>query len=43
MPSGRLVVRLSRHLTAMIDGIVHDTYDPRREGTRCVYGWWSQP
>lgn len=42
MPDGRLLVRLSRHLTAMIDGVVHDTYDPRREGTRCVYGYWSK-
>lgn len=40
LPKGRLVVRLSRHLTAVIDGIIHDTYDPSREGTRCVYGYW---
>lgn len=30
LPNGRLVVMLSRHATAMCDGIIHDTYDPRR-------------
>jgi hypothetical protein len=39
---GRLVVQLSRHLTAVIDGVVHDTHDPSRNGTRCVYGYWSR-
>lgn len=31
LPKGRLVVSLSGHLTAMIDGVIHDTHDPRRE------------
>lgn len=22
---------------------VHDTYDPSRDGTRCVYGYWRRP
>lgn len=43
LPSGRLVVSVSRHLTAVIDGICHDTYDPSREGTRCVYGYFVKP
>ena len=30
LPSGRLVVAVSKHYTAMIDGIIHDTHDPRR-------------
>lgn len=30
LPAGRLVVSVSRHLTAMIDGVIHDTHDPRR-------------
>lgn len=42
LPSGRLIVRVTRHLTAMIDGVLHDTYDPSRGGTRCVYGYWSK-
>lgn len=41
IPDGRLVLSLSKHMTAVIDGIVHDTHDPSRNGTRCVYGYWS--
>lgn len=40
---GRLVVRVSKHLTAIIDGTIHDTHDPRRNGSRCVYGYWYRP
>jgi hypothetical protein len=42
LPPGRIVVKLSRHVAAVIDGVLHDTYDCSREGTRCVYGYWSQ-
>jgi hypothetical protein len=42
LPAGRLIVNLSRHFAAVIDGAVHDTHDPRREGSRCVYGYWSR-
>lgn len=31
LPMGRLVVAVSRHYTAVIDGVVRDTYDPQRE------------
>ena len=41
LPLGRLIVRLSRHLTAVIDGVIHDTHDPSRGGTRCVYGYYK--
>lgn len=41
LPSGRLIVAVSKHMTAMIDGVIHDTADPSRGGTRCVYGYWS--
>lgn len=40
LPAGRLIVSVSKHYTAMIDGIIHDTFDPSRDGTRCVYGFW---
>jgi hypothetical protein len=43
LPKGRLVVNCSRHLTAVIDGVCHDTHDPSRGGTRCVYGFWHKP
>lgn len=42
LPSGTLVVRVSKHFTAMIDGVIHDTHDPSRDGTRCVYGYWER-
>src|SRR5215469_9655144 len=41
LPAGRLIVRCSKHTTAVIDGIIHDTYDPSRNGTRCVYGYFT--
>ena len=37
---GRLIVRLSRHIAAVIDGVIHDISDPSRYGTRCVYGYY---
>lgn len=40
LPDGRLVVQVSNHCTAVIDGIIHDTFDPQREKGRCVYGYW---
>lgn len=36
----RLIISLSGHLTAVINGVINDTYDPSRNGTRCVYGYW---
>lgn len=42
LPDGRIVVNLSKHVTCVINGVIHDTYDPSRDGTRCVYGYWSQ-
>lgn len=41
LPAGRLMLRLSRHYTAVIDHKIHDTADPSRAGTRCVYGFWT--
>lgn len=41
LPSGRLVCIVSKHMTAVIDGVIYDSYDPSRDGSRCVYGYWS--
>lgn len=41
LPRGRLVVSVSRHLVAVIDGVIRDTHDPTRAGVRCVYGYWQ--
>ncbi len=40
LPMGRLVVRVSKHVTAVIDGVLHDNMDCSREGNRCVYGYY---
>ena len=52
LPSGRIVCYVSKHYTAVIDGVVHDTYDPNDRGVivdrygndittdRCVYGYF---
>lgn len=42
LPKGRLIVSTSKHLTAVIDGAIHDTSDPSRGGDRCVYGYFVQ-
>lgn len=41
LPAGRLILNLSRHMSCMIDGMIHDLYDPSRNGTRCVYGYYE--
>lgn len=52
LPMGRLIVAVSRHLTAVIDGVIYDTHDPQRftifceNGVqrfagRCVYGYYA--
>ncbi len=51
LPKGRIIIKVSRHLTVMIDGVIHDTHDPRRTTVftengairtagRCVYGYF---
>lgn len=54
LPMGRLIVSVSRHLTVVIDHVIHDTFDPQRTilitengiqriTHRCVYGYFSSP
>ena len=40
LPSGPLVVDVSHHFTCIKDGAIHDVFDPSRDGTRCVYGYF---
>jgi hypothetical protein len=42
LPTGRLVVAVSRHYTAVVDGVIRDSFDPSRGGTRCVYGYFRR-
>lgn len=38
---GCFVCNLSKHVTCIINGVINDTYDPSRDGTRLVYGYWE--
>lgn len=40
LPHGSIIVRVSKHLSAVINGVINDTYDCSRQGTRCVYGYY---
>jgi hypothetical protein len=42
LPNTTIIARLSKHLVAVINSVIHDTSDPSRRGTRCVYGWFEQ-
>ena len=43
LPMGRLVISVSKHLTVMIDGVIHDVYpNVARGGKRAVYGYWKK-
>jgi hypothetical protein len=45
LPMGRLVVAVSGHYTAVIDGVIHDTYSPERDVAefRQFPGWQTAP
>ena len=42
LPKGRLIASVSKHYSAMIDGVINDTTNPSRGGKRCVYGYWAK-
>lgn len=42
LPSGRLVVRIEGHLTAVIDGVIHDNHDWSKEGKERIYGYFKK-
>jgi hypothetical protein len=42
LPNGRLIVRVSKHITAVINGVIDDTHDCSRAGIRCVYGYFTK-
>jgi hypothetical protein len=51
LPMGRLVVSVSKHYTAVIDGVIRDTHNPEREihwiepdrGQELKSGYWRNP
>jgi hypothetical protein len=42
LPAERLIVAVSGHLVAVIDGVAHDTHDPSRGGMCCVYSYFTK-
>lgn len=40
LPMGRIIVRVSKHFTTVIDSVIRDTWDAQRETGRCVYGYY---
>lgn len=42
LPLGTIIASVSKHITAVKDGVVHDTRDCTRGGKRCVYGYWTK-
>ena len=41
LPRGNLILRCSKYYMASVDGVIHDSYDFTRAGTRAVYGYWE--
>ena len=41
LPMGRLIVETRRHYCAVIDGVIHDTFNPGASGRRPVRGYWK--
>jgi hypothetical protein len=40
LPDRCLIVSLSKHLAAVVNGTLYDTHDCSRGGKRCVYGYF---
>lgn len=40
LPKGVIICKVTNHLCTVIDGVLNDTHDSSRNGTRCVYGYW---
>jgi len=38
--TGTIIAGVSNHMCAVVDGVIHDSHDPTRGGTRTVYGYW---
>ena len=40
---GRLIVRVSKHMTAVIDGVIHDTFNPSADRGTTIYPPHTKP
>jgi hypothetical protein len=43
LPRGKLIVRIRRHLVAVIDHVIHDMHDCGEGGRVRVEGYWTAP
>ena len=39
--NGKVIIETAGHLTALIDGVIHDIFDAQEDGNRCVYGYYT--
>lgn len=42
LPRGRIVVSLAGHYCAVINGVIHDTFDPSQKKPKRVYGYFQK-
>lgn len=42
LPSDVLIVKVSKHVCAVVFGVIYDKFDPSRNETRCVYGYYQK-
>lgn len=40
LPSGRIIADMKGHVSAVIDGVIHDTWDASNGGETPVNGYW---
>lgn len=39
--TGIFICSVSKHYTTVFNGVIRDTFNPDRDGKRCVYGYWE--
>jgi len=43
LPTDRTIIaRTHRHFSAIVDGVLRDAWNPGRNETACVYGYWQK-
>lgn len=43
LPKGKVIANMPGHVSAVIDGIVNDTFDPNRKKHQKLVGYWIAP
>jgi hypothetical protein len=41
LPGGRIICSVREHLTAVVDGVIQDSFNPIGDGRGVVYGYYS--